>query len=232
MFMKNIEKRSLFLSPAMVIVALVMGTLLIEFIGLDQFLADLIYRWEGSQWHLRDEWLTAVFIHKGGEYLSITILLVVITLLFVSYRSPTVAAWKEKLWYLLIATTSGSLVVSLGKTITHISCPWDFSRYGGKQEYLPLIEQLWERNGSECFPAGHASAGFAWVSLYFVGLHLRSAWRWPALFFALSLGIVFGISQQLRGAHFISHDLWSFGLCWMASLICYEVMLKHYEPAY
>lgn len=28
------------------------------------------------------------------------------------------------------------------------------------------------------------------------------------------LGLTFGITQQLRGAHFLSHDLWSAALCW------------------
>lgn len=231
MFMNRIDKKSLLLSSTNVLAALVFISVLIEITGVDQALADLIYQWEGHQWHFKNEWITAVLIHKGGKYFSIAMLLAVVILLLLSYISPVLAAWKYRLQYLLTATISGSLIVSVGKVITNISCPWDFSRYGGTQEYLPLIEQLWVRNGSQCFPAGHASAGFAWVALYFVGLYSKSFWRWPALFFALSLGIVFGISQQLRGAHFLSHDLWSFGICWMVSFICYEVMLKPYESA-
>ena len=26
-----------------------------------------------------------------------------------------------------------------------------------------------------------------------------------------------GIAQQLRGAHFMSHDLWTAGICWVAA---------------
>lgn len=229
--MNSIDKKSLLLSSANIVTALVFVSVIIEITGLDQALADFIYQWEGSQWQLKNEWFTAVFIHKGGKYFSIAMLLAIVILLLLSYISKVLAAWKYRLKYLLLATILGSLVVSVGKVITNISCPWDFSRYGGTQEYLPLIEQLWVRNGNQCFPAGHASAGFVWVALYFVGRHSQSLWRWPALFFALSLGIVFGISQQLRGAHFLSHDIWSFGICWMVSLICYEVMLKPYESA-
>ena len=229
MVMNRIDKKSLLLSSTSVLAALVFISVAIEITSLDQALADWIYQWEGNQWHLKNEWITAVLIHKGGKYFSIALLLAVVLLLLLSCISPMLAMWKHRLQYLLAATISGSLIVSVGKVITNISCPWDFSRYGGTQEYLPLIEQLWVRNGSQCFPAGHASAGFAWVALYFVGRHSLSSWRWPALFFALFLGTVFGISQQLRGAHFLSHDIWSFGTCWMVSLICYEVMLKPYE---
>ncbi len=230
--MNDIDKKSLLLSSSKVLVSLAFITVMIEIIGLDQALADLIYQREGNQWNLRNEWVTAVLIHKGGKYFSIAMLLIVIIMLFLSYIVPALIVWKLRLQYLLMATISGSLIVSVGKIATNISCPWDFSRYGGTQEYMPLIDQLWVRNGSQCFPAGHASAGFAWIALYFVGRHSKSPWRWPALFFALSMGIVFGTSQQLRGAHFLSHDLWSFGLCWMVSLIYYEVMLKPYEPTY
>jgi membrane-associated PAP2 superfamily phosphatase len=36
--------------------------------------------------------------------------------------------------------------------------------------------------------------------------------RW--LLLALAAGLVLGLSQQWRGAHFMSHTLWSGWLCW------------------
>ncbi|PUA27017.1 MAG: hypothetical protein B0W54_19480 [Cellvibrio sp. 79] len=229
MFIKPIDKKFLFLSVIKVLAVLVLISLAIEITSADQAFADLLYQWEGNEWQFKDGWVTATLIHKGGKYFSIALLLIVFAMLLISYTSSILASWKHSLQYLFVATVLGSLAVSIGKSITNISCPWDFSRYGGTLEYLSLIEQLWVRNGSQCFPAGHASAGFAWVALYFVGRYHKATWRWWGLGFALLLGSVFGISQQLRGAHFFSHDLWSFGICWMVSLICYEVMLKPYE---
>ena len=37
----------------------------------------------------------------------------------------------------------------------------------------------------------------------------------------LLAGGVFGFSQQLRGAHFLSHDLWTLATCWAVSLGLY-----------
>lgn len=201
----------------------------VELLGLDKAIADMIYKMEGGQWTLKDAWITSVFVHQYGKYFSISIALTILLFLVCSYWVMALANWRITFRYLLTASVGGTLVVSVGKTFTHVSCPWDFSRYGGSLEYISLIEQLWVRNGSQCFPAGHASAGFAWVSLYFVGIHLRASWRWWGLIAVMLLGLLFGISQQLRGAHFISHDLWSFGTCWMVSLICYHLMLKPYE---
>ena len=42
---------------------------------------------------------------------------------------------------------------------------------------------------------------------------MRPAWRIPALGVALAAGAAFGIAQQLRGAHFLSHDLGALALC-------------------
>jgi membrane-associated PAP2 superfamily phosphatase len=77
-----------------------------------------------------------------------------------------------------------------------------------------------------CFPAGHSSAGFAWVSLYFFALLARPAWRWRGLAVGLVAGGVFGLAQQLRGAHFLSHDLWTLATCWALSLGLYLLVQR------
>lgn len=218
-----------FLSAIKILVLLIALTVVIDTFDIDQRVADQLYRWEGYSWNLKNAWFTSVLIHLGGKYFSIFLLVVVFLLLLGSFYFSPLKIWKRRLVYLLVATSLGSLLVSVGKTLSHVSCPWDFVRYGGALDYLSLIEQLHVRNGNQCFPAGHASAGFAWVAFYFVGLYSQSSWRWIALGFALSMGLLFGVSQQLRGAHFLSHDLWSFGICWMVSLLCYQIILKPYE---
>lgn len=226
---KCAENKELLFSLIKATVILIAATFFIDVLNVDQIVADRIYQWEGYSWELKNAWFTSVFIHFGGKYFSIFLIIVVLFFLLASFVLPPLRGWRLRLTYLFIAAVLGSLSVSIGKTISNISCPWDFSRYGGTLEYISLIEQLRVRNGSQCFPAGHASAGFAWVALYFVGLHSNSSWRWPALFFSLFLGVLFGVSQQLRGAHFLSHDLWSFGCCWMVSLVCYYLILNPYE---
>jgi membrane-associated PAP2 superfamily phosphatase len=38
------------------------------------------------------------------------------------------------------------------------------------------------------------------------------AMKW--LLVAVCIGFILGISQQMRGAHFMSHTLWTAWLCW------------------
>lgn len=37
---------------------------------------------------------------------------------------------------------------------------------------------------------------------------------------------VFGAAQQLRGAHFLSHDLWTLATCWTVSLLLFLVVRR------
>jgi membrane-associated PAP2 superfamily phosphatase len=39
-------------------------------------------------------------------------------------------------------------------------------------------------------------------------------------------GVVFGLAQQARGAHFASHDLWSAFLAWIIPLTLYAFVFR------
>jgi membrane-associated PAP2 superfamily phosphatase len=65
-----------------------------------------------------------------------------------------------------------------------------------------------------CFPAGHASAAFAFVSGYFVLRSVSPAQARGWLVGSLLAGLLLGAAQQLRGAHFMSHTLWTGWFCW------------------
>jgi membrane-associated PAP2 superfamily phosphatase len=65
-----------------------------------------------------------------------------------------------------------------------------------------------------CFPAGHASSGFAFVGGFFAFRKTDPGIARKWLLAALLAGLVLGIAQQLRGAHFMSHTLWTGFICW------------------
>ncbi len=106
--------------------------------------------------------------------------------------------------------------VALLKSVNPAACPWSLAAYGGLAE--PVSHWRWwampvgGRGG--CFPAGHASAGFAFIGGYFVFRPVAPALARRWLLAAVAAGLVLGLSQQWRGAHFMSHTLWSGWLCW------------------
>ena len=68
--------------------------------------------------------------------------------------------------------------------------------------------------------AAAASAGFAFVGGYFAlrRRQPRAARLWLAA--SLAAGLILGAAQQVRGAHFMSHTLWTGWLCWTTGWLC------------
>ena len=44
-------------------------------------------------------------------------------------------------------------------------------------------------------------------------------------------GTGFGVAQQLRGAHFLSHDLWTAAICWFTAVAGFFVAGPRYYAA-
>lgn len=188
--------------------------------GGDQRWADLLYRAEGGHWALRGHWLTAGLLHRGGRLASLLAACTVLGSYAHALHCPARARLRLPLLYLLLALVAATTTVSLLKSVTGIDCPWDLVGYGGAHRQHALWQAIPAgQPAGRCFPAGHASAGYAWVSLYFFAHLLGQPRRaWPGLATAILAGAVLGLGQQLRGAHFLSHDLASLAVCWGVSL--------------
>jgi membrane-associated PAP2 superfamily phosphatase len=121
---------------------------------------------------------------------------------------------------LAVTILMAAVAVSLLKLRSDTSCPWDLHDFGGAVDYVS--HWAWGRSdggGGHCFPAGHASAAFAWLA---GGLVLRPyAPRAARAWFlaALGAGFVLGFAQQVRGAHYMSHTLWTAWICWAVALV-------------
>jgi membrane-associated PAP2 superfamily phosphatase len=118
------------------------------------------------------------------------------------------------------------------KSASH--CPWNVEQYGGIYPHLKLFESLPPTmQAGHCFPAGHTSTGL-WLTAFCI-FWLPNAPKKALLVFTLglSVGFVLGWVQQMRGAHFLSHTLWSM---WLASLVIVCLLMlfrrafaKHYN---
>lgn len=184
----------------------------------DLWIADRLYALQGNRWAFRHAFLTDTIIHAAGRDLSMMAWLVVVAAWLVARTRAGLQHWRGPLAYLAVSTLLATAVVAWIKSWSNMDCPWDLLRYGGERPYVGLLglRPVGLSRGA-CFPAGHASAGYAWLSLYFFFRGTRYRLRWIGLLAAATAGLVFGVSQQLRGAHFLSHDMWTAALCWMVA---------------
>lgn len=194
--------------------------------GGDRWLAELIYHAEGGGWLLREHWFTAELIHRDGKTASTAAALGLLLFGLLARASARWRPWSRPALYTVLSVVLSTALVSLFKRISGMDCPWDLSGFGGHRPFVGLFESRHGMVASGCFPAGHASAGYAWVALYFAALAVRPRWRMAGLAIGLGAGAVFGVSQQLRGAHFASHDLWTLAICWSVALGTYLWLLR------
>lgn len=199
--------------------------------GVDFAVADGLFRLEGGAWTLKHHPVTEAMLHSGGRVLSETLGAIAIVSLIVSLSWRGLHVWRRPQAYLVVTVTASTLGIAALKHLISMECPWDLARYGGDMPFIGLFEPRPEGlPDTACFPAGHASAGYAWLALYFFFKATLPRWRWLGLAIGLSMGLAFGLAQQLRGAHFLSHDLWTLMLCWTTALLLAQLLLRHPQP--
>lgn len=193
--------------------------------GLDFQLSALAFSPAQGGFPLRDAWLTSVIGHKGLKHLSVVLWF---GLLGVALASR---AWRREALHAALGAALAAAAVSVLRGWSAHSCPWDLLEFGGAAQWFPVFGEASADPGpGRCLPSGHASSGFALVSLYFAlrDAHPRLA-RW-GLALALTLGLAAAAVQVARGAHFASHALWTAWVTWALNVVLYA-LIRRLKPA-
>ena len=186
-----------------------------EATGLDLVLSRAYGTHSGFPW--RDAWITRAVLHDGGRAVAWCVMaLLVGRALWPATEDPR----PPGRWYWIGVTLVCLLLVPAIKQLTHSSCPWDLAEFGGVAAYVPHWQLgVYDGGPGHCFPSGHAVAAFGFLSVYF-GSRAQRPWL-ARLYLALICiaGVLFGWAQLARGAHYVSHTLWSAWLCWVVCVL-------------
>ena len=174
----------------------------------------------GFAW--REHWFTTLVLHQGGRLIG----WIVLAALAAQWWRPLPFARNltlgERRWWLATSLLC-LLTIPLLKRISLTSCPWSLAEFGGTASY---VSHWWlgvaDGGDGGCFPSGHASAAFSFLGGYFAlrRRHPVAARRW--LGGVVGLGLLFGLGQTLRGAHYPSHTLWTAWICLALTLASYH----------
>lgn len=211
--------------PLILFVALIFY---LEFTQFDVWLASHFYNAELKQWPYRDHWLTQAVIHKGGRFLVYAIGIGMLLFCMSAWRAKSsFYEYRKQLVFLVLASLLGPLIVTYLKSHTHIYCPWDLKIFGGSKPHITLFDTVPSRLGvGHCFPSGHSGLGFTFVSLYFYFLLVKPEYKYYGLSTGLLIGFIFGVDQEIRGAHFLSHDVFSLAICWFSVLFLFLIFFR------
>jgi membrane-associated PAP2 superfamily phosphatase len=211
------------LAVALVALALLLGW---DASGLDL----VVTRWFGTPagFPWRDHWLTSQVFHGGGRALG---WLVLITLAVNVWRPVVDGLSRRQRWRWLAVTLLCMLAVPALKRISATSCPWDLAEFGGIAAYVSHWRfGVGDGGPGHCFPSGHAVSAFGFLCGWFElrHRHLRLARTWLAV--TVVIGLLYGTAQLARGAHHVSHTLWTAWLCWAICTAVYAVADRYGRP--
>ncbi len=153
-----------------------------------------------------------------------------------SWRPRGRPAWsRDRRGLLICFFTLGLAPLAIGqlKGLTNIYCPAQIERYGGTHAYVRLLERHPNGLGLEkcgrCWPAGHASGGFALLAL--AGLARTRRGQLQGLLAGLVAGGLMGGYQMAKGAHYLSHTVVTALLVWLTFLILRQLPGLRSPPA-
>jgi membrane-associated PAP2 superfamily phosphatase len=186
-------------------------------VGLDLKITRLFAGPAGFAW--RDAWLTRSLLHEGGRILA---WLGLILLVFNVWRPLIAGPTQAQRWQWALVTLSCAVLVPALKRFSTTSCPWDLAEFGGVANFVSHWQwRLSDGGPGHCFPSGHAVSAFGFLPGWFVLRRSRPRLAQGWLAVVLLLGLLFGGGQLVRGAHHVSHTLWTAWICWAWSALVF-----------
>lgn len=177
--------------------------------------------WDGSDWLIpKDSGWFHLLAYTGPKVGLYAFALWLLWAMAFPSSSP---AWlgRRRAAYLFFAMAAISLTCTQLRDVTQMATPRALKVYGAvgpnAWEHLLLFDAKPLGYPSNAFPAGHASGGFALLSLAFAW-DTASAHR-RGLLIGIIYGSAMGLYQVARGEHFLSHTLATAAIAWLVAAI-------------
>jgi len=202
---------------------------------IDLSIQDIFYNFTTHKWMLPWSQEPYKFIFYDGIKKLLIVFAVVMLILLTFFRKKSfLDGYKKGLLVVILAAIFVPALSSGMKKYTNMPCPRDEVRYGGEyprtavwQSYTQEFKLTHKR--TKCWPAGHASGGFALMSLFFLFHKKRN--RYIALGGGMLIGWAMGGYKMIIGDHFFSHTVITMLLAWLIILLIVRgVYGKTYLP--
>ncbi|MBF0572310.1 MAG: phosphatase PAP2 family protein [Desulfamplus sp.] len=216
------NKETLHKSIVITTLILVLSMLLFEVNNIDITIQNWFYNFNLNEWIVDRDNAVLKFIFYDGikKTLIIFAVIVLISLIF-GRKNKLLQTYKTGLLIIVFSAVLVPSVIGWLKTITNTPCPKNLAYFNGCYPYVKVFDRypstFKQKEKMECFPAGHASGGFALFSLFFLFKSRKN--KIMALLFAMVIGWSMGIYKMLIGDHFFSHTFITMIISWLIVLI-------------
>ncbi len=207
-------------------------TLCFEQLQWDFYIQEWFFNRATGKWLIdgADPFYRAVFYTGAKYWIAFLGVCVTLFMLVTWSLSGYLGETQQKSLFFIVCLIFVPTVVALLKEFTHVHCPSRLVQYGGSSLFRGILDisSLPDyHDHGKCFPAGHASGGFALMSLYFI--FKRPPFKQLGLILGLLLGWIMALYQMSKGAHFLSHSLATMLLSWFVIILLRYVFKQVFE---
>ena len=211
------------------LIALLIALAAIHYSNFDLKFQSLFFNSETKLWLVsRDNMTLKFFFYKLPKYLIVSYGIILIFWASKLRLYQENIELQKKLLFLILILILTPLTVALFKHYSPIYCPNFVEAFGGEKLYISPFdmfnEAIFFNNTGKCFPAGHASGGFALISLYFVMPNKFS--KTIALVLSLSLGCIMGLYQIAKGTHYLSDTIVTLAIAYLLCISLQKILLS------
>lgn len=216
------NKQILFTSLTLILIII-----LFDLTNIDISVQEYFYNFDRSSWILNaQETIPKFLFYNGIKKLLIFFAFIILFCLVFFKRKKLITEYSKGLYIVLLSAIAVPLVVGFLKAETNMPCPKNMEYFNGNYPDVKLFQsypkEFIEEKKIKCWPAGHASAGFALFSLFF--LFKKRINQIYAFSFAFTIGWSMGIYKMLIGDHFLSHTIITMLIAWLIVLIVNKIV--------
>lgn len=203
--------------------ALLVGAIL--FFGLsgaDVWVQRHFYNPQTHQWMVdTDNEVLKFIFYDGIKRLLIVIAVLLLLGLILGWKRERMRSYRRGLIIVVLSSIVVPLAVGSLKAVSNMPCPKNLNIFDGAYPHTCVWEKYTAKEchleKQKCWPAGHASGGFALLSLVFL-FHSRKN-KIAAATMAMVIGWSMGSYKMLIGDHFLSHTVITMILAWLLILL-------------
>ena len=161
MTQENMNKQILLTTILLIVVIC-----LFQFTNLDIFIQSFFYDFESKNWLIdKNEPILKLFLYDGLKKAIIIFNVLILIALIFFRKKQIIQEYKKGLLIVLLSAIFIPSIIGTLKAITNTPCPCNIINFGGTYPDIKVFdkypEDFIQKSKAKCWPAGHASGGFA-----------------------------------------------------------------------
>ena len=198
-----------------------------QFSYLDIFIQSFFYNFDTKNWLIdKNEPILKFFLYDGIKNLLILFAVAILFSLIFLRKKELIQEYKKGLIIVLLSAIFVPVIIGSLKAISNTPCPCNLVNFNGTYPDTKVFDSypkdFIQTSKAKCWPAGHASGGFALMALFFLFKTPKNQKR--ALAAALVIAWSMGLYKMLLGDHFLSHTIITMIMAWLIILIIVKSM--------